>query len=483
MNRSSVVKRYAHLVGTTTAIFAFTILATLNCKVNAWGPSDRPAYTMQSPSPAVTLNAIKDDSNWNDERNFSVVKDITDEMTKGTVNFGELAKSGGFKDTAELADGHYYMVKAIVHNSSAENLHLVAKNVRASINDSVFDQKTKSITLQTNIAADNCGASKKDKGKPCSIWDEVYLRNKAGDNKLYSMYYVPGAARYFNNKQGFATSGFNVSDDLSLKDKGAQLGYDEMNGNIPGCFQYAGYLTYIMRAYSNTPGLHLYKLARVNGSNDKYVDNRAIEAQPGDTIDYEVRLVGNDDKLALKGKLLMRDVMDNGLTYVPGSAKMYRSKADLDGNKPLQLSDNNAWIGNDVSKLKYLDFGSFSKYKNTETVFRYSAKVGKAENFKCGVNHLRNVMMALSSEGANEFGKLAMMTVNVRRNCADTTPKPAAICKYNRNLKADDKRCVKPGAPKAGLKLATATGAIVAVLVAGAVIVYAISRAKRKADK
>ena len=61
------------------------------------------------------------------------------------------------------------------------------------------------------------------------VWDEAYGKASHGDVALR---YVPGTAKIFSNG---AVNGQALSDNLFKN--GTPLGYDKLDGNLPGCNQ------------------------------------------------------------------------------------------------------------------------------------------------------------------------------------------------------------------------------------------------------
>jgi hypothetical protein len=69
-----------------------------------WGP-DRPTFTVEHPSPEVTLNSITDNADYGDERPFFDVKSAKDN------------KTGGFCGGLRVVDGDHLLLRVYVENS------------------------------------------------------------------------------------------------------------------------------------------------------------------------------------------------------------------------------------------------------------------------------------------------------------------------------------------------------------------------------
>jgi hypothetical protein len=184
--------------------------------VNAWGPGDRATFTEDKPAGYLTFNSITNDSNYGDERNFVLVKDA--------VN----TQAGGFVDMLNVEDDHMYLVRVFVHNNAAENLNLVAENVRLSVG--ITTGLTNNGEIEVRLNSSNAD--------PKEIWDEVNLKA----NSEFQIAYVSNSAQYYTNANGSST--FALGNEIVTSKDGVLLGYDKLDGRIPGCYQYTGIATF-----------------------------------------------------------------------------------------------------------------------------------------------------------------------------------------------------------------------------------------------
>ena len=161
----------------------------------AWGPS-RATYTIEKPADRVTFNAITNNPNYGDERNFVIARKTTDAANQ-------------WKDVVDVDSDGEYFIRMYVHNNAAANLKLVAENVTAKA--SVPNQSAKEITLQGQISASN--------SKPATVWDQVVFKSAS---KNFTVSYVAGSAKYYNNVN--PSNGFALPDSI-VNNTGAKLGY------------------------------------------------------------------------------------------------------------------------------------------------------------------------------------------------------------------------------------------------------------------
>ena len=494
------------LYKTALSMSAMTLAAVTSITALAWGQAEnRPTYTMESPAPSVTFNSITNSKGWGDERNFLVIKDITSEY-KGADSLHTIAKGDGFTDKAVLSDQHIYMLKAFVHNNAAANLNLVSNDTKFKIN--VDDSKKPVFDVQATISSSNCGADGKGNvGKPCSVWDDVFLKPAEGDKGNYSITYPIDNSRYFNNKKDFTTNGFLLSNNIhSSATNGALLGYEDMDGKFPGCFDYSGYVISIIRANlvrPEMPDFDLTKTAKVvEDSNSKKEDSskkdssnvsesstaksddnmpKVVMAKAGDTVEYEVHY--KNTSKSQQDHIMAHDYLPNGMIYEKDSTSVI-DKSHAKGVK-LDEKSQSAFIKENGG---HADIGNYSS--GAEATIRYRAKLPTEDKLKCGENRFENTVML----GTKDVRKIATSIVSVVKKCSKDNPKQpnnpnkpqqpqTGICKYNRNLKVSDKNCVKPGAPRAGVKVATAVASLVLFLGLASFITYRLVRANRRAKQ
>ena len=106
--------------------------------------------------------------------------------------------------------------------------------------------------------------------------------------KNFTVSYVAGSAKYYNNVN--PSNGFALPDSI-VNNTGAKLGYEQMDGKIPGCFQYAGYVTVKVKAQVNQPqektDIDLAKTVR-NKTNGEKTWTETVSAKGGDTVQFQI---------------------------------------------------------------------------------------------------------------------------------------------------------------------------------------------------
>ncbi|MDO4773597.1 MAG: hypothetical protein Q4A37_00500 [Candidatus Saccharibacteria bacterium] len=358
----------------------FAILASviaIPAALWAWGP-DRPTYTIEKPATRVAFNSITNNPHIGDERNF--------------VGIREDGTNGKWQDNQKVERGKQYVVRMYVHNNAAASLNLVANNVTAKFR--VPTNTAKSLQVNGFLSASNA--------TPREVYDHAVFTG-AED---FNLAVVPGSIKYFNN-----AGTFTIPESIFTAN-GAKLGYSKMDGNIPGCFQYAGYLTFIVKPqFAPKHDFTMEKKVSKHGANKWTKD---YQAQPGETIDFLVKYKNTGE--VQQNNVTFRDKLPAGLQYVAGSTVLGNSKTP----KGAKVSDN-------LTTAAGINVGSYAKGANAWVIF--SAKVAEKEQLACGANSLRNVA-AVVPEGAGQ--KEDDATVTVTKDCPPAPqPKDITVCRLS----------------------------------------------------
>ncbi len=331
-----------HAPKRASAIMAMLAAAVIvPAVVFAWGP-ERQTYTVENPADKVAFNSITNNPNIGDERNF--------------VGIREAGSSNVWYDNMNVQDGKEYLVRMYVHNNAKDSLNAsgvgVAKNTKAVVN--LPTNTAKSIQVNGFVSASNAS--------------EVYDHATFTSAKDFNLSYVSGSLKYENN------AGAHTLPESIFTSNGASLGYDKMDGTIPGCFQYAGYVTFKVKPQvAKTTDFTLDKKVSKHGEN-KWVDN--YDAKPGEVVDFVLQYkntgeVQHDDTT-------FRDTLPKGLTYVPNSTKWGNAR----GTNPVTANDGKLTNGTGIN------VGSYLPGAGAWTIF--SAKVSELKDLECGTNKLIN---------------------------------------------------------------------------------------------
>lgn len=318
----------------------------------AWGPT-RDTYTVQNPADHITFNSITNNPNIGDERNFVGIREV------GSANV--------WYDDVTVQPGKEYYVRMYVHNNAAANLNLVAENVTAKFN--LPTTTGKSVEVAGFLSASNASPR------------EVYDHATFNSTQDFNVAYVPGSLIYENNV--FGSAGTPLPESI-FTSAGAKLGYDKLDGKIPGCFQYAGYVGFKVKAQvAPTNTFEVSKLARKHGATN-WVES--VAAQPGEKVDFLISYRNTGG--VQQNDVTFRDTLPTGLTYVPGSTKWYN--ASHQGG--VATSDN---LTNGVG----INVGSYAPGANAWVIF--SATVNGNDALpNCGPNTLVNAGKVTTGGGS-----------------------------------------------------------------------------------
>ncbi len=339
--------------------------------VMAWGPS-RPTFTMAHPADHITFNSITDNPEVGDERSFLVMKDAAN------------TAAGGWQHDVNAVAGKEYLVRVYVHNDAASNLNLKATNTRVKVN--VPATTGKSVELGGFVTADNAA--------PKEVYDTAHFASGSDFNVAY----VAGSAKLYNNH--FGQTGAQLSDNI-VTSSGAQVGFDKLDGMVPGCIEFSGYVTFKVKIQGpKQANFEMTKKVSKHGAN-QWTDTFA--AQPGETVDYLITYKNTGE--VQQDNVVVKDNLPDSETYVPGSTVLGNGKTP----QGAKVSDNVTTSG--------VNIGSYLPGANAWVIF--SAKVASNDNLPaCGPNKLHNVASVETDNG----NKQDTADVSTEKTCE--IPKP-----------------------------------------------------------
>jgi len=343
----------------------------------AWGP-DRPTFTFANPAPYVTFNSITDNPRVGDERNFVRIKEDV-----STTNFG---------DNVDLTPGKVYQVSVYYHNNAKTSLNAsgvgVAQGTKLRMELPAVVKSGVNAALAGNISATNAN--------PGTVYDEAYGKNStAGDIALR---YVSGSATVTSNGK---VNGQKLPDTLFTT--GTNLGFDALDGKIPGCNEFAGYVTFKFRV--DQPNFTIKKEVSTDGKT--WVDG-SVKAQAGSTIQYRVTYQNTGTNQ--QDSVSLRDTLPANVSYLPGTSLIANSTTKGAYEKTID----------GITTTGY-NAGSYQPKGNV--FFKFSAKIADKEALACGTNTLKNVVRATTNAGYKED----TATVIVDKDCT-VPPKDIKVC-------------------------------------------------------
>lgn len=181
----------------------------------------------------IVFNSIKDDDSsfTDEERAMDITTPLTDE--RNFIGIRDVATGSRGKDNVwdigevEIEEGKTYIVRMYVHNDNPRGLDVIAKDVMARF--LLLDMPNNEEKIVGYISSSNATPSK--------VRHSILLRSV--DGRPFTLRYIAGSAMLENN---VFKDGTQVSDELV--GDGIKIGYETMDGNLPGCYQYACYLSF-----------------------------------------------------------------------------------------------------------------------------------------------------------------------------------------------------------------------------------------------
>lgn len=330
---------------------------------SAWGDNGggRKSYTIDQINNGalgnkIVFNSISD-SVIGDEKNFVGAREYTG------INAGVNNVWNANEITVE--DGKEYLVRLYVHNNNPNGLDAVSHNTRVAFD--VPEPTVISRKLQIN------GYIYSDNATPSEYWDYV---NFVSDNAFH-LEYVEGSASVENNGYASQINGGAkaLGDEIVTKaasQHGVQIGYEKQDGEIPGCYTYAQYVSIRVKVVYDSD-YYVENKVRLVGSSEW---GTTVEAKEGDTVEFQIQYK-NTSKDQNQENVMIKDILPASLEYVAGSTKLYNS-ANKDG---LNISQD--YIVTD----KAINIGNYKPGANAYVRFQ---AVVKGDNLQVGSNTLVN---------------------------------------------------------------------------------------------
>ncbi len=389
-----IIRRAPRRLSALVAIVAAAIVvpATLHA---TWGPADRQTFTMEVPATHVTFNSMEK-TPYGNELNFVQIRNFTD--------------NGNFGEKVELTPGKEYEVKVYYHNNAADNFNgtnfdgpgvargaymrvMMPREVKAGETGVVHG-----FVGATNAKHLDKANPSKDHGK--QVWDDAQLLNNTGS--AITPQYVAGSAKITN--QGASNGSALKIEDLT-SDSGALLGFNKLDGTLPGCLKYAGYVTYRIKVPA--PDFTMSKTVRKAGTTEW---KESIRVKEGDTVEYQI--IYKNTGTEKQNNVIVKDTLPQGVTYIAGSTKIV-NKSNPDGK---QLSDN-------LFSSTGINIGNYSPGSVAEVTF--SVKVNASSKLpECGDNTLRNTATVTTENGS----KSDTADIIVTKKCDEPEDKTKKVC-------------------------------------------------------
>ncbi|WP_288854796.1 hypothetical protein [uncultured Bacteroides sp.] len=319
----------------------------------------RPLYSYQEANEGaidhITFNSIKvidTDVAWaeahglelpllGNETNFVGARKNTG-INTGSGNIWE-----GPEITAE--DGETYIIRLYVHNNSPEGMDAVAEDTKVRFY--VPYGSASSQTVNGWLTSSNA--------VPQEYSDTVTFKSK--DGNPFSLNYIYGSALLENS--GCANGdGIVLPDSITnqgnptnkAEDEWTLIGYDALDGRVPGCYEYINYVSIMVRVVYDHEFTVETKVRLANSEDDTWYDT--VDANVGDKVEFQIHY--QNTSTDWQEHVAVRDALPSNLRYVEGSTKL------MSANHPSGDPVNEDYLVGDGLKI-----GAYSANANAYLMF------------------------------------------------------------------------------------------------------------------
>ena len=206
-----------------------------------------------------------------------------------------------------IEDAKHYMIRLHIDNNNYRGYDAVAKDTKVAL----------SIPTYSDIQIPVRGYIESSNATPPKYWDGIVFTS-TGDRPFH-LKFKPDTAMIHNNST--KTNGAQLSNDIVLKatEGGALIGYDALNGEIPGGFPFQSKVTaWIVATYD--PFAVISKVRKLGGKGWY----EAVEAKIGDQVEFQIEY--HNASTEEQVNVMITDVLPGNLKYVPGTTKLYNIK-------------------------------------------------------------------------------------------------------------------------------------------------------------
>lgn len=380
------------LLATVTMGGAMTLKNEVLATGENWGPKERKTFVWDKPADYPVFNSMTNNPKIGDERNFVRVK--------------EFGTQDNYGDEVEVRPGKLYEVYVYYHNNAADNFNTgsgkgIANNVRLKTGLPTKLEAGQRGEIKGTIMATNTN--------PKEVFDTAFLKAK----ELVYMRYVPLSAKIHNSG---SANGKNLDDKVMFGAEGVKLAYYQGQwGIIPGCNQYAGYVTFLLKA--DQPKFEVNKqVSRVGEA--KWQEE--ISAKPGEILDFKIEY--HNQGTVIQKAVQVKDELGEGMELMPGEI-LVKSSGGGSGNVGPDGSPVIDAVGPKEYKVagdKFKDglvLGDVLVGEKLEVFYKVKIKE-KVPEFSCGKRKdIYNKVVALTANGNKED------KVKVDLGCNDPAPK------------------------------------------------------------
>lgn len=257
------IKGFLYIIG-IAIICGYCLSASL--PAFAWGDNSeegRPSYTVEEiNNGAIGATPVSDGEDYKNSPNYPgqiIFNTISDSVIGNEKNYVAARENTGINAGADnfwygnnitVENGKEYLVRMYVHNNNPNGTDAVAEDTRVRFN--IPSASGKEVKVNGYITSPNADPSK-----------YVDYVNFISDS-YFHLEYVYGSALLQNNGVG-ANGGVQLSDDIvKSQEAGVLIGYNALDGKVPGCYKYANYVSIKVKVVYETISRPLYSYQQAN---------------------------------------------------------------------------------------------------------------------------------------------------------------------------------------------------------------------------
>ena len=361
------MKKYIKIFIVVAFAFLIANISSYPITAFAWGDDSggRPSYSAQYVSEHADdfgstpfFNSISD-AEIGDERDFVSAMEAD---SNGIAKNPHSKWQGG---NIEVENGETYVIRLYVNNNNPNDFDAVAENVRVAFSI----PSTSSKQVQVNGFIESSNAS------PSEYWDYVNLHSDHNFHLEYSY----GSAMLYND--GVGQGGITLGDEIVTKvsEGGVLIGYNELDGSIPGGDIYASYITIRVKVVYDDE-FTVKTTIRFAGEKEWH---ESVDAEIGEKVEFQIEY--NNTSTETQTSVMIRDILPGNLKYVANTTKLYNS------NYPnwATLTPDGDIVTRGVNIGSYL--GSADGKNGGNAFVRFTAEVVDS-NLEEGINTIENLV-------------------------------------------------------------------------------------------
>lgn len=287
-------------------------------------------------------------------------------------------------------EGKEYVVQLYVHNDNPKATNAIAKDVNVKL--AIPGDTASEIKVEGYLSSSNA--------TPSQYWD--YVKFKSPNGERFHLEYISGSSFWRSNGK----SNGALSDNLITK-QGVKVGYDSLNGELPGCYQYSGYASVRVKVvYDET--FEITKQVRIKGTTEW---KEVVDAKIGDTVEFALGYKNKSGKDV--HDVMVIDSLPDNLEYVPNTTVLKNA------NHP-----NGTKILTDVLTTTGINIGSYTNGSNAYVLFE--AKVVD-NNLECNKKTQMVNWVKITAGDDVRKDSASVLTTKTCNKDPEPTPEPTPL--------------------------------------------------------